>query len=261
MNVTLLAFSFPAREACAQMPGPGQVYYLPPEFREGPGKGDRPHLVLSLCAPGAETSTFAYGSTKATDALRGAAHVLVDPFCSPRGGTGLSRPTYFYPSRLLTFAIDDLPDPAGRIVDELPAIRTQLRHALGIGQGVTREPNCRGANRRGRVAEYAPAISEELGATHCLVVTESRYSRTALQQTTIPILNAMLYDATPGDVVVQDTSGWQGRFSLRIQPILLAVPLITTVHERDSIARYTRTLVSDATLREVEAALVLHFGL
>ena len=243
------------------MPGPGQVYYLPPELREGPGKGDRPHLVLSLCAPGAETSTFAYGSTKATDALRGAAHVLVDPFATRSRGTGLSRPTYFYPSRLLTFAIDDLPAPSGRIVDELPAIRRELKRALGIGQGVTREASFRGANRRGRIAEYAPAISEELGATHCLVVTEARYSRTALQQTTIPILNAMLYDATPGDVLVENTSGWQGRFSLRVHPILLAVPLITTVHERDSIARFTRTIVSEATMRDVEAALTLQFGL
>jgi hypothetical protein len=120
------------------MPDPGQVYYLPPELREGPGKGDRPHLVLSLCVPGAETSTFAYGSTRATDALRGAAHVLVDPHATPFGRTGLSRPTYFYPSRLLTFAVDDLPEPSGRIIGELSAIRTQLRHALGIGQGVAR---------------------------------------------------------------------------------------------------------------------------
>jgi hypothetical protein len=243
------------------MPGPGQVYYLPPELREGPGKGDRPHLVLSLCAPGAETSTFAYGSTKATDALRGAAHVLVNPHAARCGGTGLSRPTYFYPSRLLTFAIDDLPQPAGRIVDELPAIRAQLRRALGLGQGVTRESNFRGANRRGRIAEYARAISQDLGATHCLVVTESRYSRTALQQTTIPLLNAMEYDAAPGDVLVQNTSAWQGRFALGFHPVLVAVPLITTVHERDSLARYTRTIVSEATMRAVEAALLLHFGL
>jgi hypothetical protein len=243
------------------MPGPGQVYYLPPELREGPGKGDRPHLVLSLCAPGAETSTFAYGSTKATDALRGAAHVLVDPCATRCGGTGLSRPTYFYPSRLLTFAIDDLPEPAGRVMGELPAIRKQLTCALGLGQGVTREANCRGANRRGRIAEYTREISQELGATHCLVVTEARYSRTALQQTTIPLLNAMEYDAAPGDVLVQSTSGWQGRFALQLHPVLLAVPLITTVHERDSLARYTRTIVSEATMRDVEAALMLHFGL
>jgi hypothetical protein len=243
------------------MPGPGQVYYLPPELREGPGKGDRPHLVLSLCAPGAETSTFAYGSTRGTDALRGAAHVRVDPFATRFGRTGLSRPTYFYPSRLLTFAIEDLPEPAGRIVHELSAIRTQLRRALGIGQGATGEANARGANRRGRIAEYAPTISEELGATHCLVVTEPGYSRASLQQTTIPLLNAMEYDATPGDVLVQSTSGWQGRLFLEVHPVLLAVPLITTVHERDGIARYTRTIVSEPTLREVDAALLLHFGL
>lgn len=243
------------------MPGPGQVYFLPPELREGPGKGDRPHLVLSLCAPGAETSTFAYGSTRATDALRGAAHVLVDPFATRFGRTGLSRPTYFYPSRLLTFAIEDLPEPAGRIVHELPAIRTRLRHALGIGQGVTGDANSRGANRRGRIAEYAPAISEDLGATHCLVVTEAGYSRASLQQTTIPLLNAMEYDATPGDVMVQNTSGWQGRLSLKVHPVLLAVPLATTVHERDGIARYTRTLVSESTMREADAALLRHFGL
>ncbi|HST61008.1 MAG TPA: hypothetical protein VLK84_20055 [Longimicrobium sp.] len=243
------------------MPDPGQVYYLPPEFREGPGKGDRPHRVLSLCAPGAETSTFAYGSTRATDAVNGAAHVRVDPFGTRYGGAGLSRPTYFYPSRLLTFAIEDLPEPSGRIIHELPAIRQQLVQALGMGQGVTREASYRGANRRGRIAEYTPAISEDLGATHCLVVTDGRYSRTALQQTTIPILNAMQYGATAGDVLVENTSSWQGRFSLRVHPILLAVPLITSVHERDSLARYTRTIVSEDTMCQVEAALMLHFGL
>lgn len=243
------------------MPGPGQVYYLPPELREGPDKGDRPHLVLSLCLPGADTSTFAYGSTKATDALRGAAHVLVDPFPARGGRTGLSRPTYFYPSRLLTFAIEDLPEPAGRVVDELAALRAQLRHALGIGQGVTREGNFRGMNRRGRIAEYAPSIAEELGATHGLVVTEPRYSRAGRQQTTIPLLNAMEYDATPGDVLVQNTAGWQGRFSLQLQPVLVAVPMITSVYEREFIARYTRTIVSEATMCEVESALLLHFGL
>lgn len=243
------------------MPDRGHVYYLPPEFREGPGKGDRPHLVLSLCAPGAETSTFAYGSTRATDAVNGAAHVRVDPFATPFRGTGLSRPTCFYPSRLLTYAIEDLPEPCGRVIDELPAIQRQLMRALGLGQGVTREASYRGANRRGRIAEYAPAISEDLGATHCLVVTDPRYSRTALQQTTIPLLDAMQYDPSPGDVLVGNTSAWQGRFSLRVHPILLAVPLITSVHERDSLARYTRTIVSEDTMREVETALVLHFGL
>jgi hypothetical protein len=243
------------------MPAPGQVYFLPPELREGPGKGDRPHLVLSLCAEGADTSTFAYGSTKPTDAVHGAAHVRVDPHATRYGRSGLSRPTYFYPSRLLTFAIEDLPDPAGLIIDELPAIRQELRRALGLGQGVTSEANQRGANRRGRIAEYAPVIAEELGASHCLVITEGRYSRAGFQQTTIPILNAMEYDASPGDVLVAHTGAWRGRTPALTQPVLLAVPMITSVYERDSLARYTRTVVSETTMADVETALAFHFGL
>lgn len=243
------------------MPAPGQVYFLPPELREGPGKGDRPHLVLSLCAEGAETSTFAYGSTRATDAVHGAAHVRVDPYSTRYDRSGLSRPTYFYPSRLLTFAIEDLPAPAGRIIDELAAIKRELRRALGLGQGVTSEANHRGANRRGRIAEYAPAIAEELGASHCLVITEERYSRAGYQQTTIPILNAMEYDASPGDVLVAHTGAWRGRLPSLTQPVLLAVPMITSVYERDSLARYTRTVVSETTMRDVETALAFHFGL
>lgn len=243
------------------MPDPGQVYYLPPEAREGLNKGDRPHVALSLRAPRVETSTLAYGSTKATDALRGAAHVLVEPRPGGPGGTGLSRSTYFYPSRLLTFAVGDLPEPAGRVIDELPRFREQVRRALGLGQGVTREANARGTNRRGRIAEYAPSVSRDLDATHCLVVTEAEYSRTGLQQITIPLLNAMEYHAAPGDVLVQNPSDWDGRFALRHRSLLIAVPLVTTVHERDSIARYTRTIVSEGTMLEVEASLALHFGL
>lgn len=243
------------------MPEPGLVYYLPPEFCEGPGKGDRPHLVVSLCPPGAETSTFAYGSTKGTDAVHGAAHVLVDPSATRYGRTGLSRPTYFYPSRLLTFAIDDLPEPSGRVIHELPAVKTELRHALGLGQGVTRDANVRGANRRGRIAEYAPAIAAELGASQCLIVTEAPYSRSGFQQTTIPILSALEYDASPGDVLVSHTGGWTGRLAGHAQPMLLAVPMITSVYERDSLARYCKTVVCESTMRDVEAALTLHFGL
>lgn len=243
------------------MPDPGQVYYLPPERREGPNKGDRPHLVLSLCPPDADVATFAYGSTKSTDAAHGAAHVLVDPFATRYRGTGLSQPTYFYPSRVLTFAIRDLPEPSGRVIDELPAIRQQLRIALGLGQGVTAERNHRGANRRGRIAEYTPRMAEELGTTHCIVITEPDYSRASFQQTTIPILNEAEYDTRAGDVVVRRTgSGWLHVFE-NAETLLLAVPMITSVYEPDSLARYSADVVSESTMREIEAALTMHFGL
>jgi hypothetical protein len=242
------------------MPDPGQVYHLPPETREGPDKGDRPHLVLSLCTRDSEVATFAYGSTKATDAAHGAAHVVVDPFATAYRGTGLTQPTYFYPSRLLTFAIADLPQPSGRIIDELPAIRQQLRIALGLGRGVTEERNRRGANRRGRLAEYAPWIAEELGTSRCVVITEPDYSRASLQQITIPILDPAKYEAVPGDIILHRRD-WLSAGPPGTQPLILAVPLITSVYERDSLGRYGQWVVSESAMREVEIALALHFGL
>jgi hypothetical protein len=120
------------------MPDAGQVFYIPPETRERPGKGHRPHLVVSLCTAESDTATFAYGSTRSTDAAHGAAHVLVDPFATGYRGTGLSQPTYFYPSRLVSFGLEDLPEPSGRIIDELPAVRQQLRRALGLARASRR---------------------------------------------------------------------------------------------------------------------------
>lgn len=243
------------------MPDPGQVYFLPPEFREGPDKGDRPHLVLSLCSDESEVATFACGSTKATDAAHGAAHVLVDPFATTYRGTGLTHPTYFYPSRLLTFAIEDLPEPSGRMIDEMPFIREKLKTALGLGQGVTTERSHRGANRRGRIAEYAPSIADELGTSRCLVVTEPGYSRASLQQTTVPILDAAEYAAQPGDVVVHGTgSDLPGQVFGTAESLILAVPMITSVFERDSLTHYSPHVISVSTMKEVEAALALHFG-
>jgi hypothetical protein len=243
------------------MPHPGQVYYLPPELREGPNKGDRPHLVLSLCNEDSEVATFAYGSSKATDAAHGAAHVLVDPFAPSFRGTGLTQPTYFYPSRLLTFAIAYLPQPSGTIIDDLPAVRQQLRIALGLEKGVTIERNHRGANRRGRLAEYAPWIAKELGTSHCVVITEPRYSRASLQQTTIPILDAAEYEHRAGDVVLRRAGAhWLSPFG-EAEALILAVPMITSVYERDSLARYSEAVISESTMREVEIALALHFGL
>jgi hypothetical protein len=244
-----------------QMPDPGQIYYLPPEPREQPGKGYRPHLTLSLCPPGSEAATFAYGSTRSTDAVHGAAHVVVDPFATRYRGTGLSQPTYFYPSRLISRPTDSLPEPSGRIIDELPAIRQQLRFALGLGQGVTTERSFRGSNRRGRIAVYSPWLAEEMDATHCVVVTEPNYSRTSFQQTTIPILNEADYETRPGDVVLRRTgSDWLRAFS-DTDALIFAVPMIISVYERDSIARYLGDAVSERTMRDIDAALVKHFGL
>lgn len=242
------------------MPDPGQVYYLPPEQREAHGKGDRPHLALSLCTVESDTVTLAYGSTKSTDAEHGAAHVLVHPFATRYRGTGLSESTFFYPSRLVSFSPADLPEPSGRIIDEFPVVRQQLRIALGLGQGVTKEASYRGANRRGRIAEYTLEAAEELDASRCLVITEPGYSRTAFQQTTIPILSEAKYETRAGDVILRRTSSeWLRTFG-ETDSLIFAVPMITSVYERDSLARYLDDVVSESTMREIDAALMQHFG-
>jgi hypothetical protein len=170
-----------------------------------------------------------------------------------------SRPTSI--PRLLTFAISDLPAPSGRIIDELPLIQQKLKTALGLGKGVTTERSYRGANRRGRIAEYAPWIADELGTSMCVVVTEPKYSRASLQQTTIPILDSAAYDARPGDVVVpRDGADSWGRVFGNAESRILAVPLITSVYERDSLLRYSPHVISESTMGKVELALAMHFG-
>src|SRR5215212_792521 len=78
------------------MPGPGEVFYLPPEPGDDSHKGDRPHVLVSLYGSDTEVVTLAYGSTRPTDALRGAEHVLVDPSSAAEQRTGLIYPTYVY---------------------------------------------------------------------------------------------------------------------------------------------------------------------
>jgi hypothetical protein len=243
------------------MPDAGQVYFLPPEAREI-AKGDRPHLVMSLCPPGAETVTFAYGSTQGTDAANGAAHVLVDPFKTAFRATGLTRATYFYPSRLISYPADTpFPAPAGRIIDDLPVLRKQLKRALGFGTGVTFEADRRRSNRRGRIAEYSAEASSELDARFCIVVTEPNYSRADLQQTTIPLLDASEFEEHEGDVLMRDHGGWFRGLMGRRMDFIVAVPLIHTVYARTDLARYTGTIVDEETMRQIEAAMALHFGL
>ncbi|MCA1790312.1 MAG: hypothetical protein LC667_10800 [Thioalkalivibrio sp.] len=43
--------------------------------------------------------------------------------------------------------------------------------------------------------------------------------------------------------------------------LIAAVPLVHTVYARTDLARYTGTIVDEETMRQIEAAMALHFGL
>ncbi|HSU16925.1 hypothetical protein [Longimicrobium sp.] len=216
-------------------------------------------MLLSLCPPGAEIATLAYGSTRTTDARHGAEAVLVEPGGTSYRGTGLVYPTYLYPSRLVTFPADALGAPAGVIIDEMPLVRESLRRALGLGTGVTGERNVPGANRRGRLVELVPVVVEEWEVRYALVVTAPRYSRTGFQQTVVPLLPDEC-EPRPLDVIISPSSAL-AHVHPPLLHTLLAATMVATVHQPSSVLRYLDIIVEPELMGQVESALILHFGL
>ncbi len=240
---------------------PGDVYFLPPRAGEAvdPTKGHRPHLALSTWEPEPVVLTLAYGSTKSTEAAAGAAFVLIDPLRAASRHTGISAPTYFYPSRLVSVLPEDLPRPRGRVVRELPAVRDALQMALGLGCGVTAESNVRGSNRRGRLVRFTEKLTGLTGFGHAIVVTEPAYSRRGRQQTLVPVFPEADFEMVDLDFVAP-ASGWTRHLRGRRESVIVSPSMIFTVFEPDWIERYAG-IVDPITMNRLDEALRLHFGL
>jgi len=244
------------------MPVPGDVFYLPAEEEErlDPMKGDRPHVLLSANADQTGFATLAYASTKPTEASWGAAHVRVDPLQEGRLATGLSRPTFVYPSRLVTMDVADLSVRSGRLARPLPLLRRMLVTALGLGTGVTTEPDRRGANRRGRVVKLNEPFAARVGYSAGMVITDPAYSRTSRHQIVVPILSFTEFEPHPLDVIVEHP-GWVGPEPDGSTAVLLAVPLVASVYEYESIDGYLDRTVDAVTMRRLEESLRVHFAI
>jgi len=244
------------------MPAPGDVFYLPAEEGErlDPMKGDRPHVLLSANADRTGFATLAYGSTKPTEAAWGAAHIRVDPLQEGTRATGLSRPTFVYPSRLVTMDVADLPRRAGGLSRPLPLLRRMLVSALGLGTGVTAEPDRRGANRRGRVVKLKELFAARAGYSEGMVITDPAYSRTSRHQIVVPILAFAEFEPHPLDVVVENP-GWVDPAADGSAAVLLAVPLVASVYEHEAVDGYLDRVVDAVTLRRLEESLRVHFAI
>lgn len=241
------------------MTGAGDVFYLRREAHEPMSKGRRPHLLLHPWVHRDDPLTLAYGSTRDSDARRGAEHVLLDPSAGASHGTGLSRPTYLYTSRLVSAGAEELGQLRGRIVDQMPAIRRSLSRALGLGTGVTREMNVWGSNRRGRLIETTRDVLEEWGINHALVVTEPNYSREGYQQTIVPLLDES-FETSELDVGIVDHA-WLGLLAERYGAGFLAVPMISTLYLPDHIERFLDIVAPAEVMEEVEHRLISHLDL
>lgn len=242
---------------------PGEVWFLPPDAREGGDPKSRRHVLLTTCTDASDVAIFAYASTQGTEAAFGAANVLLDPFATSYGSsgrTGFDRPTYIYPSRLVSVAPADLVRFKGRIIDEMAAVRSRLHEALGIRTGTAAGRGAAAGSWRGHVVRFSDAFAREMGCDHGVVVTEPGYSRAQRYQIVVPLLNPEEFETHDTDLVVAGAS-WVSQVDADLRAAWLAVDMIQTVFHPTEIVRGSGVTVDEGTMAELDACLLDLFGL
>jgi len=236
---------------------PGEVWFLPPEARVGGDPKGRRHVLLTACAEADDVGIMAYASTQRTEVEHGAANVLLDPAATAygrRGLTGFSRPTYLYPSRLIPASSDDFRHMAGRIVDEMPALRRALRHALGLGAGSSVGTGPAAGSWRGCIVSLAPEMQREIGFGQGIIVTEPAYSNAERYQLFVPIDELREFDPLEGDLAIPRPTWWPA-------DVLVAIPEVQSAFHPTEISRWTGNAVGDDTMDRIDVALAELFGL
>jgi hypothetical protein len=245
------------------MQHPGEVWFLPPDARDGGDPKTRRHVLLTPCTDETEIATFAYASTQGTEAAFGAANVLLDPFATSYGSsgrTGFRHPTYIYPSRLVPAARADLTRFAGRIIDEMGTIRGRLHDALGIRTGTSTGRGAAAGSWRGRVVRFADAFARELGCSYGVIVTEPAYSNAQRYQAIVPVLDPEEFEPDHHDLVVTEQP-WIGMADPRLNGVWLAADMVQSVFHPLEIRAWTDATVDEATMAELDTYLLHLFGL
>ncbi|HET7464851.1 MAG TPA: hypothetical protein VFJ82_26645 [Longimicrobium sp.] len=238
---------------------PGQVWFLPPELEEGGDGKRRRHVLLTTCEEG-HAGVFSYASTRPAEARSGAAYLFVDPAASPDRGTGFSKPTYVYASRLVAATPGTSSRLVGRIVHELPRLRAMLVRALGLGTGT--DVGCGKAARswRGRIVTLSAARREAGGYGFGIVVTEADYSRRRRYQIIVPMDDARVLEREPEDLVVSQRA-WVHQVGPGIDTVAIGVVDVHSMFHPLDIAAWTGAVVDEETLAEIEARLRVLFEL
>ncbi len=238
----------------------GQVHFIPKESDEDGDTKFRRHVLLANCHEHGEVASLAYASSQSTEAGYGAANVLVNPTATKYRGTGFSRPTYVYPSRIVSVDPRDLEEMRGRVIDEMPAIRTALGQAIGLGTGTSSARGVAAGSWRGKFIELQPGLATEVGASLAVIVTDPEYSKQQRYQTIVPILSAAEYEPKDHDVAIADTS-----FLEAVDPALhdafLWTEAIFSVFQIRDIGGSVPQCLDDASMADLDAALELYFEL
>ncbi len=237
---------------------PGEVHFLPPDDMPGGDNSTRRHVLVSACLESSEAAALAFGSTKATEAGYGAAHVLLDPYATKYRQTGFDEPTYIYVSRLFSEDLDALGYPVGRVIQEMPAILQQASVALGIGTGTCDSGSAAGS-LRGRLVQFDPVLTRTIDTSFGVIVSEPRYSLQQRYQNVVPILDEARFNANPGDVIVERRD-WLTHLG-GMSKAIFAVGDVFAVWHPSRISRPLPGVIDEAAMNAIDDALRAHFGL
>jgi hypothetical protein len=240
------------------MRSPGEVWYLPPESREGGDRKGRRHLLLTACRDHDDVGVLSYASTSAIEGAFGGGSFLLDPHSGAYRQTGFDRPTYITPCRLVSALSHDMVRMMGRVIDEMPHIRLVLHHALGLGTGTADSGRAFGSFR-GRVAVLSDSLAREIDCRFAIIVTEPVYSLAERYQLILPILNGEEYESEDGDVLVGHAP-WLDQVQLGSGAILPTRLIQSAFHPSD-LAHTLPICVDEATISRIDSALVELFGL
>ncbi|HYR07063.1 MAG TPA: hypothetical protein VEQ60_04830 [Longimicrobium sp.] len=219
----------------------------------------RPFVLAATCED-PEAATLVYGSTQRTERLAGAAGIEIDAVRTGLNSNGLYTTTYFYPAILTLIDTGALPSPAGFLGKSLPALRTALRSALGIGRGSCRNTASPPGSRRGRLVVLTPPAARELGSAIALILTDHEYSRETRYHIIVPVVPGPRGEPGRHDVRVSNAE-WFAVLKRPVESVLLPATLTLSIWHAQAIARETEYVVDDQTLAELDQRLCDYFSL
>lgn len=238
---------------------PGEVWFLPPELREGGDSKGRRHVLVTCCEDVNDVGIFAYASTRITEARFGAACLFVDS-TSRVATTGFTRPSYVYASRLVPTHSEDLLRMTGRLIDEMPRLRRLLREALGFGSNRRESAANLRVNWRGKVVRLTEEAVESIGCVYAIVVTEPGYSSHRRYQMIVPVFASDEFASAPGDLEIVGGE-WVAAITSGSGGLLIATRYVQSVFHPLEIEGWTGAVVDDDTMGRIENALIEMFEL
>jgi hypothetical protein len=238
---------------------PGEVHFLPPEARDEGDLKWRRHVLLNTCEAHGDIGVFSYATRSRVEIGFGGAGYLVDPVRGPDRDSGFSAPTYVTPCRLAPVKTESLSQRIGKITHAMPAIRGQVRRAVGATAGTPSGEDSAGS-LRGLVVELSSGLARENGTPYAVIVSDPAYSRAQRYQLILPLGNAAEFEAEQFDIVITDRD-WPRFVSRDLSVVLLFTKHIQSAFHRSDIARVLPVAVDPQTMREIDLALVRLFSL